>query len=204
MIDQEKEVKFYLSHPDQLLDRLKLSGAELIQPRTLERNLRFDTPDGALTRAGRVLRLRQDTDVRLTYKDSGEIIDGVLTRREIEFVANDFAAAKRFFEALGYQVHTAYEKYRQIFNLGDLHITIDEMPYGSFAEIEGTYATQIQAAADLLRLDWSKRINESYLRLFERLKENQGFNFNDLSFENFQGIRIDPQALGVSPADLTS
>ncbi|MFH1446558.1 MAG: class IV adenylate cyclase, partial [Chloroflexota bacterium] len=182
-------------------ERVKLSGADLIQPRTLERNLRFDTPDSSLTLAGRVLRLRQDADVRLTYKDSSEIIDGVLTRREIEFVADDFAAAKRFFEALGYQVCATYEKYRSIFNLGDLHICIDEMPYGNFAEIEGAYTAQIQAAADLLRLDWSKRINESYLGLFERLKENQGFNFNDLSFENFQGIRIDPQALGVSPAD---
>ena len=94
----------------------------LIQPRTFEVNLRFDTPNGDLTRMGRVLRLRKDDLARLTYKDNSQQIEGALSRREIEFVVNDFDSAKQFIEALGYQVVFIYEKYRTTFEYkGNLH-----------------------------------------------------------------------------------
>jgi len=41
---QEIEVKFYLEHLDRLHAHLIEIGAELVQPRTHEINLRFDTP----------------------------------------------------------------------------------------------------------------------------------------------------------------
>ena len=67
-------------------------------------------------RAGRVLRLRKDDLVRLTYKDNSQNIKGALSRREIEFVADDFDSAKQFIEALGYEVVFVYEKYRTTFD----------------------------------------------------------------------------------------
>ena len=59
----------------------------------------------------------------------------------------------------------------------------------------------IQAAALQLGLDWEQRILDSYLMLFDMLKARLGLTFNDLSFENFQGLTIPPAALGAKPAD---
>ena len=56
-MDQEIEVKFYLASPDALRQRVIAAGAELVQPRVLERNLRFDTEAMDLRAKAQVLRL---------------------------------------------------------------------------------------------------------------------------------------------------
>jgi len=201
MSDLETEVKFNLSNPQAYLSRVIALGGKMVQPRMHERNIRFDLADHSLSAAGRVLRLRQDAEVHLTYKDSGRLVDGVLTRREIEFKADDFETAKRFLEALDYQQYASYEKYRQSYELADLLITLDELPYGTFTEIEGEPASMIQVLAGKLGLDWSKRINMSYLVLFEIMKKNLGLEGSALTFEALAGLQITPQNLGVSPAD---
>lgn len=171
--------------------------ARLIQPRVHEVNLRFDTPSGDLTRGYRVLRLRQDTAARLTYKGPGELQDGVRSRQELEFTVSDFDAAQKFLEALGYEVSVMYEKYRTTYKLEGVLVTLDEMPYGSFAEIEGPDGASIQRAAVALGLDWEKRILDSYLVLFDNLRMRLGFTFRDLSFENFKGIDVSGEMLGL-------
>jgi adenylate cyclase class 2 len=202
MTDLETEVKFNLSNPEAYLARVIAMGGQLVQLCTHEHNIRFDLPDHSLSVAGRVLRLRQDAEVHLTYKDSGRLVDGVLTRREIEFKADDFDTAKRFLEALDYREFASYEKYRQVYKLGDLLVTLDELPYGTFTEIEGEPASMIQSVATTLRLDWSKRINFSYLVLFEIMKKNLNFEGNALSFEALAALSVTPQDLGVSLADM--
>jgi len=87
---QETEAKFYVLHLDKITRRLNQLQARLIQARVLETNLRFDLPDHSFHSAGRVLRLRRDTEARLTYKGAGENKSGVLDRQEIEFVVGDF------------------------------------------------------------------------------------------------------------------
>ncbi len=132
------------------------------QPRTHEVNLRFDTPDQALTRSLQVLRLRQDSKARLTYKGPGRDEGGVRLRQEIEFIVSDFDEARSLFEALGYEIAMMYEKYRTVYELGEVHVTLDEMPFGAFAELEGPDPTSIQAAAQRLGLNWQARVLDSY------------------------------------------
>src|SRR5215510_12876715 len=100
---QEIEAKFYVQDLKRIEARLQNLEARLIQPRILETNLRFDLPDSRLRSKGQVLRLRQDSEARLTYKDSGTSEQGVVNRREIEFTVEDFEKAKLLLEALGYQ-----------------------------------------------------------------------------------------------------
>jgi hypothetical protein len=69
-------------------------------------NLRFDTPDGRLTRSLQVLRLRQDTLADL--QGSRGYGRGVHARRELEFTVSDFEAARALLSA-GYQVSLMYE-----------------------------------------------------------------------------------------------
>ena len=100
---QEIEAKFYVRDLKKIESRLQDLEARLIQPRVLETNTRFDLPDARLRSEGRVLRLRQDMEARLTYKGAGKSEQGIVNRTEIEFVVGDFEQAKLFLEALGYQ-----------------------------------------------------------------------------------------------------
>jgi adenylate cyclase class 2 len=198
---REIEVKFYLSKPQAFAARLAAAGAELIQERLFELNLRFDRPDGSLSRAQQVLRLRQDNRARLTFKGPAAAGEAVSDRLEIEFEVSDFSAARRLLEALGYQVTVLYEKWRTTYRLGELEIVYDELPYGHFCEIEGPDEASIRRAASRLGLDWQARILPSYLALFERLKAHRRLPARDLSFAALAGLTVLPEDLGVLPAD---
>lgn len=199
--NQELEVKFYVWDLERLERRLQEFGAHLIQPRIQEINLRFDTPDGRLGRTGQVLRLRQDSAARLTYKGPGELREGARLRKELEFTVSDFETAKALFESLGFGVSLWYEKFRAVYELRGTLVTLDELPYGNFVEIEGADPHSIHNVADLLGLDWEKRAPESYTGLFEGLRQRRGLEFRDLTFANFEGLAVDPEELGLSPAD---
>jgi adenylate cyclase class 2 len=220
---QETEAKFFVGNLDRVKTRLEQLSAPVVQERVLETNIRFDLPGGRLRSQGRVLRLRHDTEARLTYKSASIRDQGVLSREEIEFVVEDFEKAKRFLEALGYQKLVYYEKYRTTYewsetsevfasylhsradvkiDLGGLvHVMLDELPYGDFVEIEGETIEAIRTAADQLNLNWEAAIAASYNALFERVQRALKLSFQDLSFANFENIKIQAGDLGVYAAD---
>jgi adenylate cyclase class 2 len=197
---EELEVKFYLTKRQDMeakLDALAKPSA----PRVHELNLRLDTPDLSLLSSGRLLRLRQDARARVTYKGPGSEVGGARLRQELEFTVSDFDTALKLFEALGYQVYLMYEKFRTTYQLGEVEVVLDEMPTGDFLEIEGPDGGSIHKAANLLGLNWERRILDSYTVLFERTRASLGLDFRDLSFENFKGMAVTPEAMGVGPAD---
>jgi len=198
--NDEIEAKFWLTDMIAFEERLRKAGARLLHPRVLEINLRFDTPDGRLTRQRRVLRLRKDYAVHLTYKGAARPGEAVSVRQEIEFEANNFEAAKAFLEALDYQVSVMYEKYRTDYKINDLVIAVDEMPYGYFCEIEGPRVSSIRSIADSLELNWEARILDSYLGLFSRLQQG-GLQVHNLAFDEFKGVVAHLETLGLHPAD---
>ncbi|HEX5810359.1 MAG TPA: class IV adenylate cyclase [Anaerolineales bacterium] len=198
---QEIEAKFYVQDLDRIQARLEELGSQLVQERVLETNIRFDLPGARLRAEGRVLRLRRDSNVRLTYKSASQKKDGVLSREEIEFTVEDFEKAKRFLEALGYQKMFYYEKYRTTYQMSNTFIMLDELPYGDFVEIEGQNHDSIHSMADQLKLDWDAAIAASYHALFKRTCRSLNRTFEDLSFENFAGMAVAAKALGVRAAD---
>lgn len=197
----EVEVKFFLTDQKSFEKRVRSIGAVLVRPRTREVNYRFDTPDMKLSKERRVLRLRQDASTLLTYKGPAHANANVSMRPEIELEVNDFLAASDLLEALGFQLNVKYEKWRTIYQLGELEITLDEMPFGNFTEIEGGDPAAIQKTASLLALDWNTRILDSYLVLFDRLKTNKRLEVPDLTFEALKNLDISPVDLGVKVAD---
>jgi adenylate cyclase class 2 len=199
----EQEAKFYIANLPGLRARLEQAGAELLHPRVFESNLRFDLPDGSLTRKGQVLRLRQDERVRLTYKGPAEFGHEVAARAEIEFEASSFANARALLEALGYTVSVMYEKYRATYALGGCEVTLDEMPYGDFAEIEGPDVPAIQAVAVKLKLSWAARCTDSYLMLFSRLRLAGLVDAPHLTFGEVKR-KFPAEAFGLAAADLVN
>ena len=198
--NDEIEAKFWISDLGTLHAHILDSGARLAHRRVKEINLRFDTPDGMLSRQSRVLRLRKDYGVHLTYKGAARPDEAVSVRQEIEFEVNSYKAARAFLEALGYQVIVVYEKFRTGYELNDLVIAMDEMPFGNFCEIEGPNVPLIRSMADSLCLDWEARSQESYLGLFSRLLQS-GLQAKNLTFDEFKGVTVVPEQLGLRPAD---
>lgn len=201
---REIEAKFYVHDLDRIRNSLRVLGARLVQERVLERNTRFDLPGGALRAKGRVLRLRQDTQARMTYKGGSIKDQGVLSREEIEFVVEDFEKARRLLEALGYQEMVYYEKYRTTYEWDRTLIMLDELPYGNFVEIEGENVESIRALARQLNLDLDASIATSYHSLFEYVRNQLKLEFEDLSFANFQQVKVNAADLGVQVADRPS
>lgn len=200
----EMEVKFFLNDAPAFEQRLRSIGANLIQPRTFETNLRFDTPNLSLTKAHQVLRLRQDQGSFLTYKGPSEWGKSVAIRQEIEIEVNDFDSTRLLLEALGYHINVRYEKWRTKYQLDNLELDLDEMPFGRFVEIEGDDAKRIERMAKLLALSWPDRVNDSYLKLFEHVKETKHLEVHDLTFGDFRDYKVTLDDLGIRPGDILS
>ena len=201
MKQEEAEVKFYIKDLKALEERLRSLGAQLSQPRTFEQNLRFDTPEKELAKGFKVLRLRRDLQAHLTFKGPSEDVDGVRVRKEIEFVLADFQAARQLLLELGYLVSMQYDKYRVVYDLLGVQISLDELPYGNFIEIEGPDPATIHTISTMLGLNWEARVPESYTVLFEQIQARMKLEFNDLVFDNFTNLDLKPSDLHVVAAD---
>jgi adenylate cyclase class 2 len=202
MNGHETEAKFYIRDLKKIELRLRELKAQLIQPRTHETNLRFDNANSDLRNTFRVLRLRQDEKARLTFKGPSEEKDGgVLSRQEIEFVVEDFDIARQFLEALGFEAVVFYEKFRTTYELSDIHIMLDELPYGEFIEIEGENVEVIHKIANLLGLNWNTMIKAGYHALFERVAGKYNLESSQLSFTALEKVNITPDDLNIQAAD---
>jgi adenylate cyclase, class 2 len=192
----EVEVKFYMPDLDAFRQRLVAAGAVLHKPRVYERNVRFDDVAGSLLARQQLLRLRQDTAVRLTFKGEaqGEGWSEAKVREELEVGVTDFDTAAALLERLGFRPQQVYEKYRETFQLDQVEVVLDELPFGNFVELEGEESA-IRAAAAALALDWQQRILANYLYLMAEVKRRYKLPFDDLTFDNFAGRNISMEAV---------
>lgn len=188
----EQEVKFFLEDPAQVRKRLSPLGARPYQPRMHEANIRFDTADGALTRAGRVLRLRKAGQVILTYKQP-EAATAAGTpapaRRnlETEIIVDNLDKTSHLLQSLGFRPIVRYEKYREVFRWKSVLVMFDQLPFGNFLELEGPDLGELRQTAGQLDLDWRNALQTSYMGIFLALKKTYHLNFLEVSFENFSG-----------------
>lgn len=186
----ETEVKIYIPDLNHIQQQLQTLGASLIQPRLFERNWRYDTPGQMLAQQGGLLRLRQDSRTRITYKGAApQISDQTRTLLELETEVGDFDVMDSIFRKLGLEVQLIYEKFRTAYEYADTEIVLDEMPFGNFIEVEGL-PEAIENALYQLNLQGNNRILASYVEIFRQVKAALGLSFRDLSFENFAGITV--------------
>jgi adenylate cyclase class 2 len=200
MNNVELEAKFWLPSFHEIRQRLIALGAVIQSPRKLERNLRFDTPEGTLTIKGEVLRLRQADRNTLTFKCPGDSFE---VRQEWEIEVNDHEVAQGLLAGLGYQVIHCYEKYREVFNLGDCLVMLDEVPYARFVEIEGPDLNAIRSACNQLNLNWHQRVQRTYLELFQALLTIMEAKPDQATFAAFANLpQVDASLLNLPRGDL--
>jgi adenylate cyclase class 2 len=162
----ETEVKLKLRTPEEGRRLLSGQGARLVVPRHLEDNVLFEDERGSLLGGGKLLRLRRTpAGATLTFKGPRRVEGGMKSRVELETPVHEPERLHAILEALGYRKLFRYEKYREVYSLGDAEVVIDETPIGTFFEVEGEPAA-IRAVAASLGYAASDFISESYGALF--------------------------------------
>lgn len=181
--NRELEVKIPTQHIDEVEVSAIAAGGRLIQPMTLERNLRFDDGANSLDQTHRVLRLRDNGgQYILTYKSANAHKHGISDREEIETSVGSLDQARLILEWLGYHICFIYEKYRAVYRVNGTDVMLDHTPIGDFIEIEGGGEAEIQSTAELIGLDWEARTDHSYRALFREWKERAGSAALNMTF----------------------
>ena len=162
----EIEVKLRVASPEAASSLLVRSGARRVEARHFEDNRLFDDAAGSLRARGVSLRLRR-TPLRatLTYKGPRRLRDGLKAREERETNIEDADEMQAILLALGLSPVFRYQKYREVWALGEAEVVVDETPMGSFLEIEGE-AAAIHGVASRLGFSPREYVAESYPALF--------------------------------------
>ena len=186
----EIEVKFYLPDIEHMQRRILALGAES-KGRVFENNVRYEDENNTLIRKKSLLRLRRDAKTILTFKSSPPVAGTEFkVFNELEVEVSDFETMNRILQNLGLYPEQLYEKWRETLMLDQTGFYLDTMPYGTFLEIEGS-EEDIRTYAASLGLNWQKRILLNYLEIFQIIRQTLGLNFKDLTFKNFENIRVD-------------
>jgi len=166
----EIEAKVRLKHPSRLQARLRSVGAKYIG-RAFERNWLYDHPDRLLARADKLLRLREDRRVSLTFKGPRAQSE-YKKREEMEIEFPSVSSARSFLESVGMTKWFYYEKVRETWTLDSSEIVIDELPYlGFFAEVEAATEDEIDKAVKKLKLP-REFVTSTYVELLVGLSKN--------------------------------
>jgi adenylate cyclase class 2 len=194
MRHEEIEVKFLIEDLPAMRQRLIALGATLTTPRTYEENLLFDTPDAQFRRQGRLLRLRRDRRNRITYKEPPAQNDlDFKIMQEYEVEVSDFAQAHTILVKLGFAPSLRFEKYRETFTYQEAEIVLDEVPFGTFMEIEGPQEI-IRDTVTALGLDFAARLVSSYVDIFDTVCTTYKLPATDITFEAFRSLAVDLRA----------
>jgi adenylate cyclase class 2 len=143
----EIEKKFRLSEEQylQVCSLLKNLKAEFLGE-NFEENKLFTNEYLSKDRA--VLRLRRtDSKAFLTYKKRIQNQLEVKSQIEYETAISDAEATEKILENSGFKLNLVYEKRRKTWRLRNAEVVLDELPFGFFMEIEGTFTSIIEVEA---------------------------------------------------------
>jgi adenylate cyclase class 2 len=171
----EREVK--LSFPSAAAARTALlaAGASPSQPRRLQDDALYDTPEDFLRGKGCIVRVRTehwpDHGLTTTLTVKGPVQPGPMKiREEHETRVDKGDALAQVLDVLGLRPWFRYQKYREEFSAPHLIAALDETPVGVFVELEGGEEA-IRSMTAALDREPSDFILDSYYRLFLSRRE---------------------------------
>jgi adenylate cyclase class 2 len=149
----EIEAKFLHVNPNDIRRRLEAAGATCKQPMKDMRRVIFRSDDMDSRHA--YLRVRDEGyRVAMTYKQFDEM--SLTGAKEIEFSVGDYEAAVELLKTIGLEARSVQETRREIWELGDAEVVIDEWPWiDQFIEIEASSEAAVKDAAEKLGFDWN-------------------------------------------------
>lgn len=201
---KEREIKLRIADLAALRRALRRLGARIARPRLHERNVLFDTAEGALASREQLLRIRTERPsgrsrkpslhCLLTFKrpvikpESSHKGERHKVREEIELEIPDAKALAMIFEGLGMRTWFQYEKFRTTFCLPasnawakGLLMELDETPIGVFLELEGP-ANAIDRVAKALGFAARDYVLANYMMLYREYCRSRGEEPRDMLF----------------------
>lgn len=170
-IEIEKKYRLTDEQRKHVLENLREMGAEY-KGEDFEENSIFQSD--FLVEDGGVLRIRKTVGKTiLTYKK--RIRNELAVKQQIEYETEvgDAEAIEKIIENLGCEKTLLYEKQRKTWHFREVEIVIDELPFGSFMEIEGS-VTAIAEAEMLLDMEDFEVEHQTYPRLTAKLGKQNG------------------------------
>lgn len=176
----EYEATFQDVDKDELKQKLKSNGAELVREEFLQKRVVFDLPKGHEINGGWV-RLRDEGDkITMTLK----IIDGngIEGQKETLLEVDSFEKGLEFLSLLGCKRRSYQENKREVWKLGVTEIMLDEWPFlEPLAEIEGLSEDAVKEIAEKLGFDYSEARFCSISDIYsERYQTKKRFDISDL------------------------
>ena len=158
----ETEVKFRVRDLAAVRRRILRAGGRFLGA-VVETDVYFDTPDAALRRGDRGLRIRRFRRLRggtcdglaplLTYKGPRARSASAKIRPEFQARIDDPDAVEEVLKALGLRPAMIVRKRRSSFRLGRCRVELDELPrLGRFVEVEAPDERALRAACRRLQL----------------------------------------------------
>ncbi len=173
----ETEMKFPIPEygKEELVNRLKALGAKDLG-RHFENNVILEDESNYLNNNDYLLRIREtENKTILTLKGKKKKDSNFKIREEIETVVDNFDNILKILSMLRFKPQRVYQKYRRTMKLSSTTITIDELPFGEFIEIEGS-KNDITNLASTLKLETTEISNMTYFALYELDCKRKGKN----------------------------
>ncbi len=164
----ETEVKLRVDDLEVVRDRLRKLDARLKERVEDEHDMLFRSTTNPQALEGQVLRLRlQGTEGMLTWKGRPRFEHGIKIREELQTTVSDARTLREILSRLGYEVRLEFSKSREYWDMRGLTVSLDELPFGSYVEIEGDQDQLEQAVTDL-GLQQAERVEDGYPQLAAR------------------------------------
>ncbi len=163
IMSYEIEVKAKIDNPRLLRKKIKEVGGKFIEKHK-EINHIFDSKHKKIY-PKLTLRIRKiGKNAILTFKGPKKK-SKMKIREEIEIGTEDYKNLKKIFERLGFFQIFRYDKFREVYKVRGIEVTIDKLAkIGYFCEIEGKTQKKILEVAKLLGL--SKKVTNRSLRYY--------------------------------------
>ena len=200
--NQEIEVKFYLQDLGRFEKNLRGLGAELIQPRTHELNLRFDTPrhgtdqqlpgaapaPGMSTLASPTSAVKPAGTAPSAAARKSNLRSAILKMRVYSWRLSDIRSTS---PTRNIAVPITSPGWRSCSTKHPLAISLRS---------EGPDAPSIETLVAALHLNWQARSLEGYIMLLDKVKAVHS-KVQNMTFDEFTGLNITAADLGLTPAD---
>lgn len=153
----EYEATFININKDEIREKLKKVGAELVRPEYLQKRIPFDLPKEKRSK-GKWLRIRDEGNkITLSLKE----VDGdkIESQKEICLEINNFDDAVSILKLIGCEPKSYQENKREFWKLDDVEVTIDTWPFlEPLVEVEGKSEEEVKKVSEKIGFDYSKAL----------------------------------------------
>jgi adenylate cyclase class 2 len=183
-VEIEKKYRIEHERKESIRERLRAMGA-VLRGEDFEENVIY--AGGELDPRRRILRLRRVGDTAtLAYKERFSSASSIKHQREDETPVGDPVALANILDALGFKPALVYEKRRETWDASGALVTLDELPFGFYLEIEGNEGA-ITRIEELLGLSETDVEAATYPELASQRGSKRGSMVEARFFEGGEG-----------------